>query len=526
MKWRIQSLIMTSLLGTAIGVTLVFSVVLYQAQTQAVEQRIAATTAASAHALSTLAERAIAGANLMRLRHADSQALYEASGALYLKFEGTSDGSAASAFMAEIPPTAVSYDYHAKDSGLDASTLASLDLTRTGLIPHLGLYVYVTTLGNKHGGTLTGVFPATELKSLTRDVLSDVIPLAALVLLLVSVLSLMVARLLTRPIQQLTVNVRSMAEELNLGRDLPAAPIREIDEISDSIATLLGRTQSTLQHVSHSNQDILAATERVQQVTQTNEQDLLKQQQRLDFISSSILEMSASIKQVAGNAHHNVQEVAQSRTLVGEGQSIIAATVSDIHALEQGLGNANRHVTQLNQATRNIEHVLEVIGGIAEQTNLLALNAAIEAARAGEQGRGFAVVADEVRALASKTKDSTGEVNQIIKQLLQSAQDSADIMQSEVNRAEQTARHVEQATAVLVRIQDAINNIQTLSQQTATSTDEQAHVSNSLAEAVNELGDLAHTSVDNIGTTRSAVIAVQQQLDHMKQSISQFRLHS
>jgi methyl-accepting chemotaxis protein len=426
--------------------------------------------------------------------------------------------------MAAIPPASVKYEYMQEGQTLEGLLGPNPDLSQTRLMREQGLYLFVTRLNINNGGNLVALFPAEELRTVTATVITNILPIGAAVLVACTVLSYLVSKVLTKPIHDMTGQIRRMERHLDLTQRIEPAAIVEIDTIATSLTDFLVKNRHTLTELSRHSSDILNASDRVGHIIKTNEQDLLSQQKQLEFLSSSILEMSESVKQVAQNAQYNASEVRSSSALVLEGKGIISSTVQEIHMLEKGLAEANARVNALNQSTRDIEHVLEVIGGIAEQTNLLALNAAIEAARAGEQGRGFAVVADEVRALASKTKDSTGEVNQIISKLQQAAQESVELMHQEVKRAEDSARHVEQANEVLSRIQSAINNIEALSQQTATSTDEQATVSASLAHAVHDLSGLTDAAVDHMGQTRQAVTAVAQHISDVQKSIGQFRL--
>lgn len=524
MKWSIKPLLMLSLMCTSVVVTCIFSVMLYSVQVNAIVERIESNVETIALPLLGLAERGVGGGNLMRLKNDDAKALYQSSRALYLRFSGQSDGSPASEFMAAIPSQPVDFEYIADGFSLAAALGPGYSLEATKLLRDRGYYVYVKPLNLAHGGKLVAVFPAHELKSVTGKVMGNILPVGVLVLLASAVLSYFVGTLLTRPINLMAEEITRMGRDLDLTPHSTTSPIKEVEAIQKSLSGFLQKMRDTLLHIKKMGNDILVANSKVEKVVGDNETELVSQRKQLEFLSSSIMEMSTSVRQVAENANTNANEVKSSGDLVLRGQRIVASTVEGIHGLEHGLVDTNALIQGLNHSTREIGRVLEVIGGIAEQTNLLALNAAIEAARAGEQGRGFAVVADEVRALASKTKESTGEVNNIIVRLQNAATDSVASMEKEVARAEDSVRQVEEADQVLMQIQQAINNIQMMTRQTAVSTREQSTVSDSISRSVNELNDLSGYAVQHIGHTREAVADVESRLAEITRMIDQFRI--
>lgn len=524
MKLSIKPLLMLCLLGASLIVTSIFSVMLYRVQVNATIERIQSNADTIAKPLLALAERGVAGGNIMKLKNDDAKALYQSSRALYLHFSGNSDGSPASAFMAAIPSQPMAFEYVAEGFSLANALGKNADLEQTRLLPAQGVYVYVKPLDIAQGGTMTAIFPANELKTVASEVLGKTLPMGALVLVVSGLVSYFIGLSLTRPINQMAEQITGMGRDLDLTQRIRPSSIKEIDAIHQSLNAFLHKLRDTLLQVKQSGSEILAANTQVESIVGDNEQELISQRKQLEILSSSITQMSASVRQVAQNAAANAGEVKSSGELVHKGQTIVASTVEDMHRLEQGIAATNALMLGLNKSTHEIGRVLEVIGGIAEQTNLLALNAAIEAARAGEQGRGFAVVADEVRALASKTKESTGEVNSIIARLQNAAQDAVASMEKEVRRAEGSVQLVEQANEVLAQIQRAINNIQLMTRQTAVNTDEQATVSDSINRSVNHLNDLSAAAVQHIGHTREAVSNVEARLAEITRMIDQFRI--
>ncbi|WP_446737421.1 methyl-accepting chemotaxis protein [Pseudomonas sp. TTU2014-080ASC] len=176
------------------------------------------------------------------------------------------------------------------------------------------------------------------------------------------------------------------------------------------------------------------------------------------------------------------------------GQQFVQHSAAQIDQLAQQLNSSSEQVQRLQLETGSVGKVLEVITGIAEQTNLLALNAAIEAARAGEAGRGFAVVADEVRTLASRTQQSTGEIQSIIKCLQSGADDAVEAMQQSVALVQNNLSHINQASLALDTIVGAVDGINAMNTQIATAAEEQSQVSSEIDQRITQISSIAQSS--------------------------------
>ncbi|MFK8330753.1 methyl-accepting chemotaxis protein [Pseudomonas sp. BJa5] len=233
---------------------------------------------------------------------------------------------------------------------------------------------------------------------------------------------------------------------------------------------------------------------------------LLEQRAETDQTAAAMTEMAASIAEVALHVQQTAGEAHTANQLAGQGSEVAGATREAIQLLASTVRQINQAVTHLAGQTQDISLAAEVIRAIAEQTNLLALNAAIEAARAGEQGRGFAVVADEVRALAGKTRQSTLQIQGIIDSLRSGADEAVQIASLGIDEAEQGVARVLEAQQALRGIRDAVACISDMSQQMAAASQQQSSVAETVSEQINNVaGTVQHTALNaNAAATRGA----------------------
>ncbi|HWV09603.1 MAG TPA: methyl-accepting chemotaxis protein, partial [Pseudomonas sp.] len=208
---------------------------------------------------------------------------------------------------------------------------------------------------------------------------------------------------------------------------------------------------------------------------------------------------------------------------VQAGQGAVQRSAELVAALSEQLRRSGDQVQRLEQETAGVGKVLEVITGIAEQTNLLALNAAIEAARAGEAGRGFAVVADEVRTLASRTQQSTGEIQAIIQRLQGGARDAVSAMQQSESLARDNLANIQEATTVLDNIVGAVDDINALNAQIATAAEEQSQVAQDIDQRVTHISTLAEQTHDDAERVVEASAQIQGEVVQLNQHLGCFR---
>ncbi|HDY8141049.1 TPA: cache domain-containing protein [Vibrio vulnificus] len=280
-----------------------------------------------------------------------------------------------------------------------------------------------------------------------------------------------------------------------------------VQEMSLSLAEMI----SNLERSMHALRDELAS---VESRSDTISCLTATQQQSTAMIATAMTEMASSANHVADSASDTANNTDEADKQSKHTQELIHNTVSNIQGLASQLGTASQAVADLDKDVNNIVKVLDVIGDIAEQTNLLALNAAIEAARAGEQGRGFAVVADEVRNLAGRTQSSTKEIQLMINNLQQGSRNAIQTMEICAETSQSTVVESQTASEALQQIVQALESISTMSQQIATAAAEQTQVSDDIAQRINMIEDSGNqlTSVvtESHNSTRSLATLANQ----------------
>jgi len=243
----------------------------------------------------------------------------------------------------------------------------------------------------------------------------------------------------------------------------------------------------------------------------------------IDQVATAMNEMSATVNEVAQNA---IQASEAAQTADGEarsGMKVVQNAVDQIHKMVQQLDDTSSVLDKLEEESGEIGKVLEVITGIAEQTNLLALNAAIEAARAGEQGRGFAVVADEVRTLAQRTQESTEEIKAIIERLQNQARNAVSSMEQSSSLASTSVEQAEQAAAALEHIANAVDTISSMNTMIATAAEEQSQVAEDIDQRIVSISDVASKTRDDTRKVVQSTAQIESEVEDLEKLINRFK---
>lgn len=261
-----------------------------------------------------------------------------------------------------------------------------------------------------------------------------------------------------------------------------------------SIKVMQGSLRTMLDEVTQYAEQVAAAATELTQVNEVTSEGIVNQNSRIDSTAAAMNEMTTTVEEVASNTHRAADSARQVSEDASSGRDVVAATVTAINLVARDIENAVRVVTELRSDSDKIGSVLLVIENIAEQTNLLALNAAIESARAGESGRGFAVVADEVRNLASRTKDSTTEIQSTIEKLQGGAVKAERAMQDSKEGATNMVERIGETDSALERIAQGVVLIEEMTQQIASAAEQQTAAAREINQNIHGISDVAaHT---------------------------------
>lgn len=298
----------------------------------------------------------------------------------------------------------------------------------------------------------------------------------------------------------------------------------EVAELTDSINQFIEKVHALVTDVSQSTLQVTQAAERMARITEESTTAVRRQHQETEQVATAMHEMTATVQDVAQSAL-NASEAAHSAEQESQtGMRVAGETHASIESLLAEVEQAAQLMDVVREDSSKINTILEVIGGIAEQTNLLALNAAIEAARAGEQGRGFAVVADEVRNLAQRTQGSTQEVDGMIERLQLSVTNAAETMQQGREKALTSAASVQQANEALSHITEQVTRISDMNASIASAAEEQSAVAEEIDRNVVNINDIAQQVSDGAGQTNTASQELAQLAEKLQRQVGSFKI--
>jgi len=353
-----------------------------------------------------------------------------------------------------------------------------------------------------------------------RNIIITVITLTGIMTFL---LAIILTRSIVRPLEEAVQAAESVAEG-DLTQTVNPQGRDEVSRLQQALKTMQINLRDTLQQITSSATQVASAAEELNAVTEEGSRSLQQQNSEIEQAAAAVNEMTAAVEEVAKNAVSTSTASTQSSTSASDGRRRVRETVVAIEEMNKDIGIAAEQIRDLATQTNDIEKVLEVIRAIAEQTNLLALNAAIEAARAGEAGRGFAVVADEVRALAHRTQQSTQEIEMMVIGIQQGSSQAVQSMHNNSMRAKATLNAAQSAGDALEDITQSVSLISDRNLVIASAAEEQAQVSREVDRNLMNIRDLSLQSSAGASQTNSASHELSRLAIGLNQMVGRFKI--
>ncbi|MGM0951548.1 MAG: methyl-accepting chemotaxis protein [Pseudomonadota bacterium] len=351
----------------------------------------------------------------------------------------------------------------------------------------------------------------------------ELIAITAAAIVAGTVIGWFMVRSITGPINQ-TVEVANRVASGDLTVQIDSNRGDEFGNLMAAFGTMVTNLRDLIKEIDTGSSSIASSSEELSAVTKETRQGVSDQQDQTDQVATAMNEMVATVNEVAKSAESAFNAAQNASQKSGDGEAAVNETLSFVTDLNAEIGNVMNKLRGLQSDTQNIATVLDVIKSVAEQTNLLALNAAIEAARAGEQGRGFAVVADEVRSLAQRTQSSASEIETLITNLVTSAESSVSTMEGGTRLAEQTLERAESAGGTIREMAEAVEEIRQYNSQIATAAEEQASVAEDINQNVTRIRDVGEQSAASTEQVSGASEELARLADGLSTQVSRFKI--
>ena len=344
-------------------------------------------------------------------------------------------------------------------------------------------------------------------------------------LLLAAVLAVTIGRHLTGRLRRAAVGLEGIAAgEGDLTQRLPADGRDEIADLEAAYNQFADRLQEMIGVIQSSASQMASAIEQTRSSAEEDQRNVDYQRERVSEVATAMNEMTASVNEITRNTQDAAQAAQSASQHASQGHESVSRTVTAINSLAGNVRESGDTVRKLDEQSAQIGQVLEVIRDVAEQTNLLSLNAAIEAARAGEAGRGFTVVAEEVRKLAQKTQESTGSIQEMIERIQSGTQGAVEAMERNRQQAEETVSEAGQAGEVLDRIRQSVAQIDDLAGQIASSVEQQSQVAEEVNRNVTEISDKAEQTQRSVGETKEVAERLARHAEELQEQVGRFRV--
>lgn len=335
--------------------------------------------------------------------------------------------------------------------------------------------------------------------------------------------TVVVGNRVTKPLADAVLALNDIADgEGDLTRRLKVQSQDEIGQLATAFNRFVERIQSVVSQVGDTSNQLFNAVDKLHRLSEHYNHQMQGHSRETDQVVTAVTEMSSTAQEVAASASNAASATSDAARESDAARGVVSGAINSINRLVSEVHTASGVIAQLAQETAKIGSVVEVIRGIAEQTNLLALNAAIEAARAGEQGRGFAVVADEVRSLAGRTQQSTKEINEMLQRLQSGVKQAVDVMQASEDRSQETVQEASRIASSLDSMVTAVSTINEMNIQIATAAEEQHAVSEEINKNLVAIQHIVSEQSSAAGESNNTTRDLANTGDKLRKLVSQF----
>ena len=411
--------------------------------------------------------------------------------------------------------------------GLDFSTIKQATNSNSDISIELDGEKYIMYAQKIDGTSLitVSVINYDSLVAPLFDAVSGQVLVTAIVVIICTLLFNLLCNILFRPLNNVSQALAQIANGSgDLTQRIHVENKDEVGELANNFNTFVESLQQLIQHIRQQSQQLTEGSEQSTNRANNSVKELNLQQQEITMVATAVTEMASATREIASHAEQTAEAAQSSSSSTQKGHSLVIETKASINNLANEVNEASMVISELQQHSQEINTVLATIQGIAEQTNLLALNAAIEAARAGEQGRGFAVVADEVRVLSQRTHTSTEEIKSTIDILQQTTSRAVNLMQSSSELANSSVEDADRATLALEEISSSVTLISDMATQIATAAEEQTHVTGEITQNVTSIKDVTDLLVIDSTDSLTQSNSLKEQAIDLSEKVATFKL--